>query len=313
MKKNKKITYSKEDSLRWRQSLDGVSYKEIVKWAMKQPFPGNSKWEAKNPIWDSYLPGCKSPREAWKDKELLTAAVQNMFWIVNKDLEGEHRYADFDEDHINNMHERNERFAQQILARFTIAKIAPKVTALRASDMLKILEESNIDISNGVYAPMAGFGGIIEAAKRWGKKHKIKDFDEKIEAYDINQNFCDYYGWTQRDMLAQVVKTKKTCIVCPPFGKAYEHWDGTPDRMSDITFIEWYNLIKKYVKAPNYIIIGPEIDYTGTGRNKGYDADGNSRNGLFTKTVGIMQWEDDMYKHFKNDPEARKKAGIKDN
>lgn len=312
MKKNKKTFYSPEDSLHWKQSLDGVSYKEIVKWAMKQPFPGNSKWPSEHPIWNAFLPGCMSPRDAWKDKDLLTAAVQNMFWIVNKDLNTDRRYLDFDEAHLEHLHLRDERFAQLLLARFTVAKIAPKVTALKATDMLKILEQSGVDISNGVYAPMAGFGGIIEAAKRWAKKNKIKDFDEKIEAYDINKSFCNWYGWTQRDMLAQKIKTDKTVIVCPPFGKAYEHWKGTPDRMSDITFIEWYGFVKKYIKAPAYVIIGPEVDYTGTGSNKGYDADGNSRNGLFSKTTGIMLWTDETYEYYKNNEKARKEAGIKE-
>ena len=99
--------------------------------------------------------------------------------------------------------------------------------------------------------------------------------EPNIEAYDINENFCKWYGWTQRDVLAQVVHTDKVVVVCPPFGKKYEHWKGTPDEMSDIEFTDWVKLIKEHVIAPNYIFIGPE---TGEGKNKC---------GLFKRKLGI--------------------------
>ena len=54
--------------------------------------------------------------------------------------------------------------------------------------------------------------------------------------------------------------------------------------MSNIDFKEWYKLIKEYVDAPTYIIIGPEIN-----KNK-------STCGLFSKKIGVMLWTDDMIK-----------------
>lgn len=85
-----------------------------------------------------------------------------------------------------------------ILARFTIAKIAPKVTAINKKDVYKLMEESNIDFSKGVYIPMAGFGGIVEATKMWFINHKIpmknNSYAYLIEAFDINPNFCLWYG-----------------------------------------------------------------------------------------------------------------------
>lgn len=90
-------------------------------------------------------------------------------------------------------------------------------------------------------------------------------------------------------MLAQHVKTDKTVIVCPPFGKKYEHWKGTPDEMSDISFTQWYHYIKEYIDAPQYIIIGPEIN----GKTK---KDGTRMCGLFYKKLGIQLWTDEMVK-----------------
>ena len=72
--------------------------------------------------------------------------------------------------------------------------------------MLKIIEESGIDLTQGVYCPMAGFGGIVEGTKEWFKKNN-KNIN--IEAYDINKNFCDWYGWEQRDVLAQHIITEE--------------------------------------------------------------------------------------------------------
>ena len=74
--------YTKEESLAWKQSLKGITADKLTDWAMEQPFPGSNTWPPKHPIWDSFLPGMKSPRDAWKDSELVKCAVQNMFWII---------------------------------------------------------------------------------------------------------------------------------------------------------------------------------------------------------------------------------------
>lgn len=113
-------------------------------------------------------------------------------------------------------------------------------------------------------------------------------------------------------MLKYVIETDKVCIVCPPFSKNYEHWvdsstDGISqdiiDYMADITFIEWYELIKKHVKAPAYIIIGPELSSNGRNINKCCN--------LFKKRVGIQLWTDELYEKMLS-KENRYIEGIKD-
>lgn len=262
---------------------------KIVDYCLTQDLPGNGKWPSNHPIWDCNVGNKVSPRFAWSNRNYLEKAVKNIFYMLSKDEKFKIR-------HIkellncqmldNGIVYASQKLLQMIQDRFTIAKIAPKVTAISEYSVKKIIDESGIDISNGVYLPMAGFGGIYRAVKSYG--------DIDVETYDINEKFCHWYGWKQRDMLTQKVVTDKVCICCPPFGKKYEHWDGTPNEMSDVDFKEWYKLIKKYVIAPEYIIIGPEIDKTGTGSNKGVDKDGKKQSGLFTKTVGIMRWTDDM-------------------
>ena len=257
----------------------------ISNFCITQKFPGTFKWPSNHPIWSCNVGNRMSPISAWSNKSYIEKAAKNIISLFDYDIK-------FRDKHINEFMKceiRNNQiisstymFLKLILDRFTIAKIAPKVTALSANTMKNIIYESNIDISNGVYIPMAGFGGIVEGAKMWGQEHN-KTIE--CECYDINPEFCKWYGWTQRDMLYQKIKTDKVCICCPPFGKEYEHWNGTPKDMSNKTFKEWYHLIKEYVDAPSYIIIGPEIS-------------SKSSCGLFAKKVGVMVWTDDMIEKY---------------
>ena len=287
-----------------------ITEDQLVEWCLTNPFPGNSKWTANHPIWKCYVPGQQSPYNAWNDEKCIKKAVKNMFKTLDKCI-CENKDYSFVKRHLDSINsceiENNKiissdnRLLELVLARFTIAKIASKVTAISPTDCMKIFDETDVDLSkyNGIYAPMAGFGGIVDGYIRWIKKNDSDDYTSKIsgiEAYDINKSFCDWYGWKQRDMLESVIETDKVCVVCPPFGKNYEHWVDSSengisqdviDDMADITFFEWYALIKKHVKAPAYIIIGPELSSNGRNTKKC----GN----LFKKRVGIQLWTDELY------------------
>lgn len=304
---------------------DGITETQLVKWCLKNPLPGNNKWDANHPIWKCYVPGQPSPYDAWNDEKCIRKAVKNMLKTIDRCIT-ESKEDSFVKRHISALNscviengeivKSDKLLLELVLARFTIAKIASKVTAISPTDCLKIFDESNIDLAkyDGIYVPMAGFGGIVEGYKRWLKKND-SNYVEKIsniEAYDINKSFCDWYGWTQRDMLESIVETDKVCVVCPPFGKNYEHWvdnseDGISqdviDNMADISFIEWYELIKKHVKAPAYIIIGPELSSNGRDISKC----GN----LFKKRVGVQLWTDELYERLLLKDE-RINEGIKD-
>lgn len=264
--------------------LFGIHIEQVIKDCYSYPFPGSKKWDKDNPIWDCYV-GEKgiSPKKAWKDIKYIRKAVENLYSIVQYSI-NKNKYERF----VYNIRQcfieayQNNNFeplAMAILVRFTVAKIAPKVTALMPSAFERILEESKIDISNGIYCPMAGFGGIIVGAKTYYKKHKI---NAEVEAYDINENLCNYYGWIKRDVLAQKIQTNKIVFVCPPFGANTERWPGTPNNMY-YDFHDWVKLIKEHVIAPNYIFVGPEL------KNNNRYKSGIKPSGLFAKKYGI-QW-----------------------
>ena len=300
-----------------------ITEEQLVEWCLNNPFPGNSKWTANHPIWKCYVPGQPSPYNAWYDEKCIRKAVKNMFITLDRCI-NESKEEGFVKRHLyainscvienNKIISSDKRLLELVLARFTIAKIASKVTAISPTDCIKIFDESGIDLSkyNGIYVPMAGFGGIVEGYKRWLKNNDSIDKISNIEAYDINKSFCDWYGWKQRDMLESIIETDKVCIVCPPFGKNYEHWVDSSengisqdiiDGMADITFIKWYELIKKHVKAPAYIIIGPELSSNGRDVNKC----GN----LFKKRAGIQLWTDELYERLLSKDE-RLNEGIKE-
>ena len=263
--------------------LWGIHKEEVIQDCMSVFFPGTKKYPEEHPIWNCNVAGKKTPKQAWKDYELMSKAVDNLYWIMHKSIQKQ-QYPKFCERVYCAFKERYEQGSglnlhREVLLRFTIAKIAPKATALQPSAFERIIEESGIDISSGIYCPMAGFGGIIEGAKRYYKKHKI---NAEIEAYDINLNFCKYFGWKQRDVLAQTIETNKIVFVCPPFGDKTERWEGTPDNMY-YDFHTWCKLIKEYIKAPNYIFVGPEII-----KESKYKS-GIKPNGLFRHKYGI-QW-----------------------
>lgn len=300
-----------------------ITEEQLVEWCLNNPFPGNSKWTANHPIWKCYVPGQPSPYNAWYDEKCIRKAVKNMFITLDRCI-NESKEEGFVKRHLcainscvienNKIISSDKRLLELVLARFTIAKIASKVTAISPTDCVKIFDESGIDLSkyNGIYVPMAGFGGIVEGYKRWLKNNDSINKISNIEAYDINKSFCDWYGWKQRDMLESIIETDKVCIVCPPFGKNYEHWVDSSengisqdiiDDMANITFIKWYELIKKHVKAPAYIIIGPELSSNGRDINK--------CSNLFKKRVGIQLWTDELYERLLS-KEDRINEGIKE-
>lgn len=259
------------------------SKQDLFNFCRKYDFPGQLKYPSNHPIWKSRVGiNNKSPLEAWYDDNYLQKAIDNFVYIYWWCID-HNKYQNFVQsiDKAFSIVQQNPlKLLQLIQYRFTVAKIAPKVTALKDKTMLKILEQSKIDLNiyPGVYIPMAGFGGIVNAVKQYSS-------NLEIEAYDINTDFCNYYGWIQRDVLAYTIETEKIVIACPPFGSTYENWgqksDFEPDYMYN--FKEWCDKIIEHIIAPNYILIGPsEVNSEKIGK----------QNGLFAKSVGIKWYSE---------------------
>ena len=283
--KNDKIEYSVYDTEIIRpivKDLDdtmafGYKQKDILDNCLNEPFPGSSTYPPNHPIWTGYSGKCKTPLEAWKDESCLIKAIRNwMYMMVFNELMLQFNPDNRTQENLDSLYTSynkrwgkaliehdNNMIAQYVLNRFTVAKIAPRVTALSASKVLKIMEESGLDFSCGCYIPMAGYGGLVEGAKLWAKKyHK----NIEIEAYDINPVFCKYYGWQVRDVTAQLIKTDKIVMCCPPYGPDDERWSDTPDvnaagLSTYMGFHQWARVITEYVQTDaGYIFVGPSAD-----------------------------------------------------
>lgn len=280
--KNDKIEYSVYDTETIRpivKDLDdtmafGYKQKDILDICLNEPFPGSSTYPPDHPIWTGYSGKCKTPLEAWKDESCLIKAIRNwMYMMVFNELMLQFNPDNRTQENLDSLYTSynkrwgkaliehdNNMIAQYVLNRFTVAKIAPRVTALSASKVLKIMEESGLDFSVGVYVPCAGFGGIVEGAKLWAKKYKK---EVETEAYDINPRFCEYYGWIQRDFTAQHIKTDKIVVCCPAYSENDECWEDTPEiNAAGITnyggFHQNCKLITEYVQTDaGYIFVGP--------------------------------------------------------
>jgi hypothetical protein len=61
-----------------------ITEDQLVEWCLSNPFPGNSKWTAKHPIWKCYVPGQQSPYIAWSDEKYIRKAVRNMFQTLDR-------------------------------------------------------------------------------------------------------------------------------------------------------------------------------------------------------------------------------------
>lgn len=269
----------------------GYYQKDIFELCYDSPFPGSSTYPANHVIWTGYSGKCLSPLEAWSKIDILKKAIRNWFYIIclndfmityNPDNRPPEKirdlYVRYNENWGKALKQWDElEICRYVLNRFTVAKLAPRVTALSPNLVYKFMTESGLDFKNGVYCPMAGFGGIIEGSKKWLKDHNI---NADVEAYDINEKFCNYFSWSVRDVTAQHIETNKVVIVCPPYGPNDERWLNTPDKNKAgldtyMGFHNWCKIITEYVKAPNYIFIGP------TKENK------NKSTGLFAKTSGV--------------------------
>lgn len=255
----------------------GYTQQDILDICKNEPFPGSSTYPPDSPIWTGYSGNCKTPFEAWKDEVCLVKAVRNWTYMIifneimlhfNPDNRTQEKldslYTAYNNrwgkallEHDNNM------IAQYVLNRFTVAKIAPRVTALSANKVMKIMDEAveaGLSFEKGIYSAMSGFNGIPTGAREWLKKHNI---NAEVETYDVNPRFCKYYGYIQRDVTAQIVKTDKVVVCCPPYGPNDEKWSDTPDTNAAglstyMGFHQWCATISRFVQSTaGYVFIGP--------------------------------------------------------
>jgi hypothetical protein len=191
-----------------------------------------------------------SPFDAWNNKELRFLAEENFASQLG-----------FGGNLLKKVLNSKKSIGELILERFTIAKIAPRVTVMSKNEAIKWLTTSGLDLSQGVYDPCGGFGGRKEACNELGIEY---------EGYDVNPELIRLVGHSYQDLISMdPIVTNKIVFTSPPWNDK-ECWLGSNGSITEIHEKEWwYTLIQQKIKAPHYIFVNGAIN------------DNKRNNGLF--------------------------------
>jgi hypothetical protein len=156
--------------------LFNITKLTLLRFCIMSPFPGTKKWPANHPIWDCNVAGKMSPKEAWNNPQMLIKAIDNLYDMLRK---GIFDYTDWVKKVQNALYKMKDEILEIVLYRFTIAKIAPKVTALMPTAFIDIIEKSNIDVVVGVCEEMKDMLNQVSDTEEkyyFENKDKVADF-----------------------------------------------------------------------------------------------------------------------------------------
>ena len=143
---------------------------------------------------------------------------------------------------------------EMIVDRFTIAKIAPKISRKSYREIISEIKNSGLNYSNGIICPCAGFGGVKQAAKELGLS---------FEGYDLNEFLCKYFKYEQRDLLnSNPIITDKLCWASPPHEDKETWGDSIPIETKEW----WYNKVQENIISSAGYVFSNRSDKT---RNNG--------------------------------------------
>ena len=229
---------------KWKPELTWVKWKfgeQLgIRWYlwnpidMSLPFPTFDELE--NYRLSCWVSNHKSPKEAWYDYNLRFKAEENLAQQLGSGGKL-----------LNRLLNNKKEISNLILERFTIAKIAPRVTSMSKIEAKKWLLESKLDLSKGIYDPCGGFGGRKKACEELGIKY---------EGYDVNENLIKLVGHSYQDLITmEPIITDKIVFTSPPWLDK-ECWPGSNGSITEIHEKEWwYDLIQQKIKAPHYILV----------------------------------------------------------
>jgi hypothetical protein len=206
--------------------------------------PGHWNWPKLDSIEEFKATKChvgklKNPWEGFNDPELKFRAEENLAKYIT----------------WPGMLERFLKFKQDkmLYDRFTIAKIAPRVTAGSKNEAKKhIIQACKMwGIPKKIINPCAGFGGWARACE---------DLKIPFEGFDVNPDLINFFDWKYQDLLTMNTITTDSWIWTSPPVFDKETW-GQPIELQSQEW--WYNLIQQRIKAPHYIFVNGTNDPSG--------------------------------------------------
>jgi hypothetical protein len=232
--------FDEQTYAKWKKGDELHKQKRDIRWYLWSPM-----FEAEFPDYgplENFRMTCSvgrhaSPKFAWEDAELRFRAEENLAQQIGfggqclkKFLSGKYTPQEL------------------IIQRFTIAKIAPRVTSMSASQCKTLLKDYiPLLKEKGIYDPCGGFGGRKEFAKQIGIEY---------ESYDVNPVLIKEVGHEYRDLITMpAIETGHVVFTSPPW-EDKEVWPGSNGSNTEIHDKQWwYDLIREKVKAPYYIFI----------------------------------------------------------
>lgn len=186
---------------------------------------------------------CKSPYEAWKDKDLVKMSALNRLKYVGSCS------------------------PKDVVDGFSVAKIAPKVSVFKPT-LAKELIQKYLSDADIIVDPFSGFSGRMLGAFSCGKEYFGYDINEdhvresnEIIYYKKINDMCFV---NVQDLITASVKDwstlKDTCLfTCPPYG-GKEHWNENNDEV-EMSCDEWIDLcIEKHRGCKRYLFVVDETE-----------------------------------------------------
>ena len=173
----------------------------------------------------------KSPFEAWQDKSLVKKSALNRLKYVGRCT------------------------PEDVVAGFTIAKIAPKVSVFKPSLAEKLIKTYLNEYST-IFDPFSGFSGRMLGAARCNKAYIGQDINEDHvrESNEIIQfKQLTNCSVIQQDVLTDSKKDFECLFTCPPYG-GKEHWNVKNDEIEK-SCDEWIDICLEKYKCKSYLFV----------------------------------------------------------
>ena len=185
-------------------------------------------------IYDASYKKYLSPKEAWKDKNLILKSALNRLKYVKSCTPAD------------------------ILQGFNVAKIAPKVSVFRPKLAEKLIA-AYLNDYNQIFDPFSGFSGRMIGAMNSSKQYIGQDInkDHVRESNEIIQ-YKNYVNCqvVQQDILTDSNKSYECLFTCPPYGNK-EHWnENEVEKSCD----EWIDICLEKYKCKKYLFVVDKTD-----------------------------------------------------
>lgn len=179
-------------------------------------------------IWSSRVGNCKSPLEAWGDKELMTRTI------------------------VNRMKYRKPPYTPKMIRDgLTIARIAPKVSVFRPS-LARYLTEKYLGEYDTVFDPFSGFSGRMLGVCSLGKRYIGQDLNsEQVRHSNEIIDLLELNAVVSQKNIRESSGEYDCLLTCPPYNLK-ETWG---DEIENLSCDEWIDICLANFKCGMYVFV----------------------------------------------------------